>query len=215
MPYKTRLQKKGVNEQPFAHAVKLCWFILQFEDVHHKYSLQKFCNQFCDVISSMSILEILQDDYGIDWTFYNEDGKVCTPDYDLVKGTWVKKYEWREQYPQFKADRLMSSDETELEKYIRQKAYFNRKDSELMETCYNKETDYKVAEADGKDMTYYRNKNSETISATEERWRTRLGLDNEVDKGPETISIPINPEHEDQHIRDIWTERAYKDVTPR
>ena len=64
-------------------------------------------------------------------------------------------------------------------------------------------------------MTYYRNKNSETISATEERWRTRLGLDNEVDKGPETISIPINPEHEDQHIRDIWTERAYKDVTPR
>ena len=215
MPYKTRLQKKGVNEQPFAHAIKLCWFILQFEDVHHKYSLQKFCNQFCDIIKSMSILEILHDEYGIEWNFYDEDGNPCKPDYDLVKGTWVKKYEWREQYPIFKSDRLMTSDDTELEKYIRQKAYFNRKDSELMETCYDKENDYKIVEQVGKDMTYYRNKNSETISTTEERWRRRLGLDKETDAPNQTHNIPLNPEHEDQHIRDIWTERAKQDVIPR
>jgi hypothetical protein len=216
MTYKTRLRVKGKNESPFAHAIKLCWFILQFEDVRHKYSLEKVCNEFEDVVKSMSILEILQEDYGIEWDFFQDDNSMCTPDYDLVKGTWVKKYEWREQYPIFKSDRLMSSDQTELEKYIRQKAYFNRKDSELMETCYDKEKDFKVAEDDGKDMTYYRNKNNETISTTEERWRKRLGLDKEDNtKEVEPIPIPDNPEHEDQTIRDIWTERARSDVIPR
>lgn len=211
MTYKTRLRAKGKNEQPFAHAVKLCWFILQFEDVHHKYTLEEFCNNFEEVVKSMSILEILQDDYDIPWCFY-EDGKMCTPDYDLVKGTWIKKYEWREQYPCFKADRLMSSDDTELEKYIRQKAYFNRKDSEAMHTCYDKEENYKHAEDDGKDMTYYRNKNHETITNVEERWRKRLGFDKEENKEPEKIPVPANPTHEKQAIRDAWKELAWKDV---
>ena len=216
MPYKTRLRKKGVNERPFAHAVKLCWFILQFLDVHHKYSLEYFCNHCEEVVKTLGILEILQDDYGIPWCYYNDDKTMCSPNYGTVTSAWIKNNEWKEQYPIFKADRLMSSDQTELEKYIRQKAYFNRKDSETMITCYDKEEDYKQAEADGKDMTYYRNKNNETISTTEERWRKRLGLDKEgTSKEPDIMTVPNNPEHEDQHIRDIWTERARQDVIPR
>ena len=216
MPYKTRLRKKGVNERPFAHAVKLCWFILQFLDVHHKYSLEYFCNHCEEVVKTLGILEILQDDYGIPWCYYNDDKTMCSPNYGTVTSAWIKNNEWKEQYPIFKADRLMSSDQTELEKYIKQKAYFNRKDSETMITCYDKEEDYKQAEADGKDMTYYRNKNNETISTTEERWRKRLGLDKEdTSKEPDIMTVPNNPEHEDQHIRDIWTERARQDVIPR
>ena len=81
---------------------------------------------------------------------------------------------------------------------------------------YDKEKDFKAAEDDGKDMTYYRNKNNETISTAEERWRKRLGLDKEDNnKELETITIPDNPEHEEQNIRDIWTKRARSDVIPR
>lgn len=110
----------------------------------------------------------------------------------------------------------METDNSEMEKYIRQKSFFNRKDSEVMRTCYDKEDDFKVIEEEsGKDMTYYRNKNNETISAAEERWRKRLGLDKEETKEVETVNIPVNPEHEDQHIRDIWTKRAEQDVIPR
>ena len=110
----------------------------------------------------------------------------------------------------------METDNSEMEKYIRQKSFFNRKDSEVMRTCYDKEDNFKVIEEEsGKDMTYYRNKNSETISTTEERWRRRLGLDKETDAPNQTHNIPLNPEHEDQHIRDIWTERAKQDVIPR
>jgi len=216
MPYRKPLKENGTSERPYAHAVKLCYFLVKFQRVNNPYDLKYFCTHFDEIVETYHLLEILEDEFGITWTYFNDDGSICKPKYETACKRWKPNNKWEEQYPIFKSDRLMSSDQTELEKYIRQKAYFNRKDSELMGTCYDKENDYKAAEDKGKDMTYYRNKNNETISTTEERWRKRLGLDKEdTNKEIETIPVPTSPEHEDQHIRDIWTERAKQDVIPR
>ena len=54
----------------------------------------------------------------------------------------------------------------------------NQEDYELMNTCHEKEKEYHQKEKEtGKDMTYYRNKNNETKSQTDERLRKRNGLD--------------------------------------
>ena len=216
MPYKKQKKNGRKGESNFALAVKLCWFIYQFENPNKPIPLKKFCNEFDEIVNHGQIFQILADDYGICWDFYNKDNTICKPNYDTARKSWKPKYKWDEEYPIFKSDRLMETDDSEMEKYIRQKAYFNRKDSEIMRTCYDKEDDFKIVEESGKDMTYYRNKNNETISTTEERWRKRLGLDKEEKTDtPGTIPVPLTPEHEDQHIRDIWTERARQDVIPR
>lgn len=217
MPYKTPKRNGRKGESEFALAVKLCWFIYQFENPNKPIPLKKFCDEFEEIVNRGQILQILADDYGICWDFYNKDNSICKPNYDTARKAWKPKYKWKEEYPIFKSDRLMETDNSEMEKYIRQKSFFNRKDSEVMRTCYEKEDDFKaIEEESGKDMTYYRNKNNETISTAEERWRKRLGLDKEDNtKDVETITIPDNPEHEEQNIRDIWTKRARSDVIPR
>lgn len=178
MPYKTRLRKEGVNERPFAHAVKLCWFILKFQDTRHKYTLEKFCKDFEKILKTQGILEILSDEYGIEWTYFNDDGSFCTPKYSTVTSTWIRNNEWREQYPRFKADRLMSTEDTEREKYIRYMAKLNQNDFNLLDRCYDKEKEYTAIEENGdKDMTYYRNKNNDTISNIDDRLRKRNGFD--------------------------------------
>lgn len=192
MPYKTRKRNGRKGESEFALAVKLCWFIYKFENPNHPIPLKRFCEEFEEIVKDMQILQILSDDYGIDWTFYNKDDTLCTPKYDTARNSWKPKYKWDEEYPIFKSDRLMETDDTELEKYIRQKSYFNRKDSETMRQCYDKEDDYKNIEKEtGKDMTYYRNKNQDTITNIENRWRKRLGLDTNNETINETEEIEI------------------------
>jgi len=217
MPYKTRKRNGKKGESEFALAVKLCWFIYQFENPNNPIPLKKFCDEFEEIVEHGHILQILTDDYNVDWTFYNKDGSMCSPKYDTARKAWQPKYLWKEEYPQFKSDRLMSTDDSEMEKYIRQKSYFNRKDSEIMRTCYDKENDYlkKEAEEDSKDMTYYRNKNQETITNIEERWRRRLGLDKEQEKPVERKTVPDNPEHENNEIDQAWNDHLWKLVQPR
>lgn len=213
MPYKTPKRNGRKGESEFALAVKLCWFIYQFENPNNPISLKKFCNEFEKIVNRGQILQILADDYGICWTFHNKDNTLCKPNYDTARKSWKPKYKWDEEYPIFKSDRLMETDNSEMEKYIRQKSFFNRKDSEVMRTCYDKEEEYvKTETEEGKDMTYYRNKNQETITNVEERWRKRLGLDKEEKEEVTPTPIPLDPTHEKQSIRDAWKELAWKDV---
>lgn len=178
MPYKKPMKGKGKNERPFAHAVKLCWFLVQFEDPYHKITLKKFCDEFEEIIKQRQIIEILGGEYGIEWTFYNDDGSLCKPNYETARKTWSPNYNWREQYRIFKSDRLMNTEDSEREKYLRHISKMNQKDFNLLNRCYDKEKEYtSVEENDGKDMTYYRNKNNDTISNIDERLRKRNGFD--------------------------------------
>jgi len=210
MPYKTPLRKKGVSETTFAHTVKLCWFHVKFEDIQNKITLKKFCDDFERIVVSGGIWEKVLSDYNIDCDLHKKDGSIHKPNYDKLfrKDGWINKYEWKTQYPIFKSDMLMSSEETERERYIRFTRKMNDEDYNSLNQCYNNKR---------LPLNVYENcKNEETITIIDERLRKRNGFDKETDdKGPETIAIPLNPEHEDQHIRDIWTERARQDVTPR
>ncbi len=180
MPYKKPLRKKGVSETTFAHTVKLCWFHIKFEDIHNKISLKKFCEDFEKIVVSAGIWEKVISEYNIDCDLHKEDGSIHKPNYDKLfrKDGWINKYEWKTQYPQFKSDMLMSTDQTEQEKYIRYKSKLNKQDYELLDTCDEKEKEFQLKEREtGKDMTYYRNKNNETKSHVEERLRKRNGFD--------------------------------------
>lgn len=213
MPYKTALRKKGVRESPFAHFIKLCWFEVHFKDVNNRISRREFCINFQKHVVDTGIIENIENEYGLCWNFYNADGTIKTPNYDndLYCNEWIKKYEWDEQYPIFKSDKLMSTEVTEREKYIRNMAKLNSNDYDLLDTCYSKEEEYKSKEADGKDMTYYRNKNNETISNTDERLRKRNGFDKtklELDGNLKAdvnaeVKKPISPEDKLKNIMDL------------
>lgn len=178
MPYKKPMKGKGKSERPFAHAVKLCWFLVQFEDPYHKITLKKFCEEFEEIIKQRQIIEILGGEYGIEWTFYNDDGSLCKPNYETARKTWSPNYNWREQYRIFKSDRLMNTEDSEREKYLRHISKMNQHDFNLLNRCYAKEQEYTDTEENGgKDMTYYRNKNNDTISNIDERLRKRNGFD--------------------------------------
>ena len=62
---------------------------------------------------------------------------------------------------------------------------------------------------------YRRKASMETYKLIMDEIRERLQIQNETDNTQETHSIPTNPEQESQYIRDIWTKKALKDVTPR
>lgn len=210
MPYKTPLRKKGVRETIFAHTVKLCWFYVKFEDIHDKISLRKFCDNFEEMVVIGGIWEKVLSDFNIDCDLHKPDGTIHKPVYKKLFGKkgWINLYEWKTQYPIFKSDMLMSSEETERERYIRYTRKMNDEDYKSLDKCYhNKRLPLNV---------YENCKNEETITIIDERLRKRNGFDKETsDTTPETVQIPLNPEHEDQHIRDIWTERARQDVIPR
>lgn len=178
MPYKTRKAQGNKGESEFALAVKLCWFIYKFENPNNQIPLKKFCDDFEEFVVNGHILEILSDDYGIEWTFYNKDGSMCSPNYNTARKSWRPNYLWKEEYPKFKSDRLMSTEATEREKYIRYMAKLNKNDFDLLDRCYDKEKEYTaIEESGGKDMTYYRNKNNDTISNIDDRLRKRNGFD--------------------------------------
>ena len=210
MPYKTPLRKPKVRESVFAHTVKLCWFYIKFEDIHDKITLKKFCDDFEQLVVIGGIWEKVLSEYDIDCDLHKKDGTIHKPDYKKLFGKkgWINLYDWKSQYPIFKAEKLISSDETERERYIRFTRKMNDEDYDSLEQCYSKKKE---------SMTVYENcKNEETITIIDERLRKRNGFDKEKEEPVnETISIPDNPEHEDQTIRDIWTERARSDVIPR
>lgn len=180
MPYKTPLRKPKVRETVFAHAVKLCWFYVKFEDINNKISLKKFCEEFEKIVIDGGVWEKIISEYNIDCDLYKKDGTIHKPNYKKLfsrKG-WINLYEWNTLYPVYKSDMLQSVEVTEREKYIRNMRKLNQKDYDLLDVCYDKEDEYVSTEDDGgKDMTYYRNKNNDTISNIDERLRRRNGFD--------------------------------------
>ena len=179
MPYKKPLCEKGVRERPYAHFIKLCWFEVHFQDIQNKISFRKFCKNFKQIMENTTIIEDIEAEYDLEWSYYNEDGSLKEPNYEDIKcNKWRKKYKYSELYGIYKSDKLQSVEMTEREKYIRNLPKLNNHDYDLLDTCYEKEEEYQEKEkTTGKDMTYYRNKNNDTISNTDERLRKRNGFD--------------------------------------
>ena len=130
-------------------------------------------------METTTTIQDIENEYGLEWDYYNEDGSIKQPNYEDIKcNKWRKKYKYPELYAQFKSDKLMSTEVSEREKYIRNMSKLNNQDYILLDRCYDKEQEYTtIEETGGKDMTYYRNKNNDTISNIDDRLRKRNGFD--------------------------------------
>lgn len=173
MPYKTPLRKPKVRESVFAHTVKLCWFYVKFEDIHNKITLKKFCEDFEEIVVIGGIWEKVLSEYDIDCELHKPDGTIHKPDYKklFAKKGWINLYDWKTQYPIFKADMLIASDDTERERYIRNTRKMNDEDYDSLEECYQRKKEPLTV--------YENNKNEETITIIDERLRKRNGFDKE------------------------------------
>lgn len=223
MTYKQPLRKKGVRESLFAHFIKLCWFEVHFRDIQNKISRRQFCINFQKHVVDAGIIEEIESEYNISWNFYNDDGSIKEPNYDndLYCNEWIKKYEWNELYLKFKSDKLMSTEVTEREKYLRNLSKLNSQDYDLLNTCFEKEKEFQIREATtGKDMTYYRNKNSDTISNTDDRLRKRNGFDKTKVELEGNVKADVETENKsqvniDDNVLKVISDAITRRNTPR
>ena len=209
--YSKPIVGKGKREPLFWFKLKQVWLKVKYKDHHDKISKKEFFRNFQQYCEK----------YGIDWEFTDKKGNLKTPtlkDYEYAdKNRCFKKYAWDECFTQYEFDEMTNSDKrkrkiyqkNEEEKLIKNEEQYFRIDEHIDRLLTEQEEidthhEYRIA------------KDIESKNLLDEKSRQIIGLDKEEDNtDSETISIPDNPEHEDQHIRDIWTERARSDVIPR
>lgn len=120
MPYRKPIHKKGAWEPPRLHYLKLCWFEFHFDDVTDKTSRKYFIEHFFEIAESLGLFEKIEENYGIKWEFYNEDGTPKEYNYEVLdKQCIFRRYEWKELYSIFKTDKLQSTRDTARERVER------------------------------------------------------------------------------------------------
>lgn len=193
----------GPQEPEMSKLTKQLYVIVQNDHPLKKINFKQFINNIKEFI------EI----YDFDWTCKHDNGRKCYPRYDKKECAkdWFKRYDYWEAYRTFAT---YQNNENEIDLLILEKTL---KDSDIRLLFIIAQDILKEIESLPKEQKYeYRRKASiETYKLIMDEIRERLCLTNEEPTSNETINIPDNPEHEDQHIRDIWTERARSDVIPR
>jgi hypothetical protein len=190
----------GLNESKVCYATKQLWAITTFHDTYNEITFKHFIEHIGEFIEK----------YGFDWP----KGKKY-PEYGTAKD-WPQKYDYQECVECYENHKLGNSKkEADL---IFDKKYLSDTITDFKRIDrLNKrhETLEEIEDQTGEDQTYRKAKIEEEINSIWNRICVRLGKDKETEQSDEIIKIPNNPEHEDQHIRDIWTERAKQDVMPR
>lgn len=188
MSYKKPLRKKGAREPKEKHIVKLCYFEFKIQDIHNEHSRKYFIEHFKEINEKVAILKKIEAKYDLDIScMYNQEGELIPPIYeDYHKHNYFTKYEWNEQYKTFKIDYIQEIEGSELEKYLLQQAKWNQADALIMEDGIKKHKRLIREELEEfKDNTYKINKNNETITEADTRWRRRVGLDKETKEDSE------------------------------
>ena len=200
MPYKKPLREKGIREPPYWHFIKLCWFMVHFEDIFDKISIRKFCIDFIELVISKGIIEKIELEYGLTWEWNNEDGTPIIPDYDKLMNpnSKPKKYKWYAHYPIFKTDRLQLIENSEREKFIRNIPNLTKSCYDTINHCAKREKQFDQIETEtGGGMDYPRNKNTDTKKNEVEMLMNIIGLDKSDDipdnNMPELTPIIENP----------------------
>jgi hypothetical protein len=190
----------GLNESKVCYATKQLWAITTFHDTYNEITFKYFIEHITEFI----------DKYGFDWP----KGKKY-PEYSTAKD-WPQKYDYQECVQCYENHKLGNSKkEAGLiydKKYLSDTITDFKKIDRLNERHLQLEMEESTSDVDN---TYRKAKLEEEINSIWHRIRERLNLDKEDTTNDNTVSIPVNPEHEDQHIRDIWTKRAEQDVIPR
>lgn len=192
------LRDDGLKEPPMAYDAKRLWAITKYNDTYNEITFDYFLHNFKEMIESASF----------DW-------KHDTYPNPKTAARWPGKYDWKGCCTHYENYKLGNSKKEANLIYDKKYLQDTITDFKKIDRLNQRHEALEEMEKYGEDQTYRKAKIEEEIDSIWSRIRTRLGLDIEQDNPSETKAIPINPEHEDQHIRDIWTERARQDVIPR
>ena len=198
MPYHKPLNKKGKREPPYWHFIKLCWFMVHFDDIFDEISIRKFCINFFELVISKGIIEKIESEFDLEWIWFDEDGIPEKPDYDKLMSpkSKPKYYEWYSQYPTFKTDRLQLIENTEREKFIRNIPNIAKGCYTTIKHCESRETWFDEMERKtGKPFDYPRNKNPDTQKNEVEIWKDIVNITNEDETSEDVQSGIIPIEH--------------------
>lgn len=192
------LRDDGLKEPPMAYDTKRLWAIIKYNDTYNEITFDYFLNNFEEMIKSASF----------DWKHESYPNPKTA-------ARWPGKYDWKgccEYYENYKLGN--SKQEADLiynKKYLQDTITDFKKIDRLNE----RHQELELLEKHGEDQTYRKAKIEEEINSIWERIRKRLGKDDTEKEEEKIASIPLQPNHEKQSIRDAWKEIAYEDVEPR
>ena len=199
----TEIISFGPQEPEMSKLTKQLYVIVQYANPLQKINFKSF------ILKIKEYIEI----YDFDWTGKHDNGRKCYPRYDKKECAkdWFKRYDYHGAYREY-AQYMNGETNTDLlllERTLRDcdiRLLFT-----IAQDILNEIDSLPKAEK----YEYRRKASMETYKLIMDEIRERLQLTPEDDKQSEVAPIPLTPEHEDQHIRDIWTERAKQDVIPR
>ena len=193
------LRDDGLKEPPMAYDAKRLWAITKYNDTYNEITFDYFLHHFEEMIESASF----------EW-------KHNTYPNPKTAARWPGKYDWKgccKHYEDYKLGKSRAdADLIYDKKYLSDTIDDFKLIDSIKERIRLLQQEEKLT---GTDNTYRIAKLEEMINSIWHRIRERLDKDQSETNVNETINIPVNPEHEEQTIRDIWTERARSDVIPR
>lgn len=194
------------SETDYAHDAKVVYCKKKLQDRYNELTVKYFAENFEQMLS----------DVDFEWKHRCPDGTLRIPSDKQISNHWFKNHKWKECAETYCEKHTHNQKKQANQVY--DKGFLNdtiddfKLIDSLKERIKTLQQDEKLT---GNDNTYRIAKLEEMINSIWHRIRERLDKDKEEPVTQETQHIPESPEHEDQHIRDIWTERARQDVIPR
>ena len=207
--YSKPICEKGAREPLFWYEVKKVWLQVKYIPKYNSISKKEFFTNFlkyCEIISKQ-------------WDRKDKQGNIKIPtadDYDYASMNCFSKYKWDECFEQYEEAQMTNSERRVLKNRRKRKEPKTNEDWDLIDDIDEELRHLMEGQKQGEHNEYRIAKLIETKVLLESHIDDRLDLNKEEDhKDSEVMTVPVKPEHEDQHIRDIWTERAKQDVIPR
>jgi len=195
------------SETDYAYDTKVVYCKVKEKDRYDEITIKHFADNF----------EKMLNDVDFEWKHRSPEGQPRYPSYKQIVNHWFKEHNWEScsnNYSNKHAAKQMERATAVYDKGIFNDTVTDFKKIDRLNRRHE-ELEAKEKGPNGEDQTYRKAKIEEEINSIWNRIRTRLDKDNTESNEPDHFPVPNNPEHEDQHIRDIWTERARKDVIPR
>ena len=209
--YTKRIIGNKKRESEYWFQIKKAWLQVKYKERWTKISKKEFFRNFLHYLEK----------YGIEWDYTDKKGNPKIPDlndYEYAnKNGCFSKYQWDECFEKYEFDHMNDAQKNARKIYdkgIEEKVIENERQTFEINVHINEML--QEQKENNEHHEYRIAKDVETKNNLDDNSRKLLGLDKEEQNDtPGTIPVPLTPEHEDQHIRDIWTERARQDVIPR
>ena len=194
------------SETPYAYDSKVVYCKNKLKDRYNQIDIQYFADHFEEMLENI----------GFEWKHKRKNGEYKYPSADQIRNNWFHQHKWEEcseTYCDKKTVQNKKKAQQVYDKGILDDTITDFKKIDRLD--HRHEALEEIEKKTGEDQTYRKAKIEEEINSIWARIRQRLEMDREIEDTQQTQTIPDNPEQEDQHIRDIWTERAEQDVIPR